>query len=77
MDMSHDHTDFEGLPSAFLTPKSTYFLHLYTISDQSTKVYSAVPLQKNFDFFKQKISIFFGHYEFLRFFFILAKFKQS
>jgi hypothetical protein len=46
MDMSHDHTDFGpqipflgpgGLPFAFLTPKSTYFLHRYTMFDQSTK----------------------------------------
>jgi hypothetical protein len=46
MDMSHDHPDFgpqipflgpEALPFVFLTPKSTYFLHPYTISDQSTK----------------------------------------
>jgi hypothetical protein len=43
MDMSHDHTDFgpqitflgsEGLFFAFLTAKSTYFLHLYKISDR-------------------------------------------
>jgi hypothetical protein len=33
MDISHDHTDF-GPQIPFLSFGSTYFLHLYTISDR-------------------------------------------